>query len=54
MFLLTLGSYVQNILLFDEKKSYFLRISKIWYLYIKHMITTLKELILNIKIDKTL
>jgi hypothetical protein len=41
-------------LVFGEKKSYFLGILKVWDPIVNHMTTTLKGIILNIKINRAL
>jgi hypothetical protein len=41
-------------LVFDEKKSYFMGILKVWDPFVNHMTTTLNGLILNIRIDRAL
>jgi hypothetical protein len=50
----TLSSNIWKLLVFYEKKSYFMGILKIWNLFINHMTTTLKGLISNIKIQVAL
>jgi hypothetical protein len=41
-------------LVFGEKKSYFLGILKVWDPLVNHMTTTVRGVILNIKIDREL
>ncbi len=53
-FLPTSWSNLQKILVFGENKSYFIGILKIQDPLVNHMATTLKGLILNIKIDMAL